>query len=165
MSDDILIELKEKYVFEIDFFNSKDKEKIKAIEKQLTTQAVDYIYKFYVHHHIDKNPYSTILSPLRYNEFKLNISSEWDYRFISEISYKELCNLLDFCELIGVDKLGELAAVKLADYYKKVSFPEIQSNFLLSDSQLTEEDLLNIIENEKDLSEFIEGLNKNDNQV
>lgn len=164
MSDDILIELKEKYVFEIDFFNS-DKEKIKSIEKQLSTQSVDYIYKFYIHHHIDKNPYSTILSPLRYNDFKLNISSEWDYKFINEINYKELCNLLDFSELMGVDKLGDLAAAKLADYYKKISFSELQSNFLLCDNQLTEEDLLSIIENEKDLSEFIEGLNKADNQV
>ncbi len=151
------ITLKDKFTFNVNFFNCS-KDKLKAIEKNIPFHIIEIIHEYYDYHYVNNHKYTYIDYPLRENIFQNNFKedehSQWDYSYVSKIEYKDLCLILDFCELFGTESLEELISARIAHFYRGLSYEDANERLFLYCSTLNDDDIGSIFENDPIIKEF-----------
>lgn len=133
----------------------------RVFERVIPVKLSNYIYSFYNYHEVMKKNYSMIQKPLRFFELKANISNSFDYELLSGLSITELNLLLDISSQMGCERLEDLCAAFLADYYRKMSIKEMHEKYLVFKPSFNEEELANVINSEPDLKALINSIEVN----
>ena len=91
----------------------------------------------YLEHYKD-NEYGDLPEVLISSDLKNQIE-EWDYNFISKISYEETFHLINLAVELGLDHLHDLSCAKIAAFMKGKTPEEVNKEFTI-ECQLTQEE-------------------------
>lgn len=133
----------------------------RVFERVIPVKLSNYIYSFYNYHEVMKKNYSMIQKPLRFFELRANISNSFDYELLSGLSITELNLLFDISSQMGCERLEDLCAAFLADYYKKMSIKEMHEKYLVFKPEFSDDELTNIMNNEPDLKSLMNSIEAN----
>jgi hypothetical protein len=104
----------------------------------------------YCERHQYTNP-PEIIRPLQYNDLTKCVADPWDADFINSLEFDRVTELLQAASSLEVMSLIDLCYARLAMYFRGSNFVNIvtpinqlKNDFMLTDSEFTEHDLVEI---------------------